>query len=189
MRPKPSIDWKGKERLKENTTFCWLQNCFSTTAANCLACVWGAQGGVMNWHIAGAVMLIQAREPWGFPPGTSNLIVPCHLLPFCLRTRLSTSPQGHTNTTPPPIHTLLLQIIGLFRIIALLSCLGSEVNLVQEVVCHNLWHRSELTGNGFCHQLEDRNTAYLLLTCCTSQLTTLQIMFMFLEDSFIVFLH
>lgn len=63
------------------------------------------------------------------------------------------------------------------------------MNLVQEVVCHNLWHRSELTGNGFCHQLEDRNTAYLLLTCCTSQLTTLQIMFMFLEDSFIVLFY
>lgn len=96
-------------------------------------------------------MLIQGREPWDFPPGTSNLIVPCHLLPFCLRARLSTSPQGHANTGPPSSDNWII----LNHSINLLPLLGSKVNLVHKVVCHNLWHCSELTSNSFCHQLKD----------------------------------
>lgn len=82
------------------------------------------------------------REQWGFPSGTSNLIVPCHLLLFSLRNRLSTSPQGHANTSPPP-H---LHIIGLFRIIATTYCpvWGQKwPQCTQGGVCRDLWYRRE----------------------------------------------
>lgn len=63
-----------------------------------------------------------------------------------------------------------------------MSCLGSEVNLVHRVVCHDLWHHSELTSKSFCPQLKSHTNSFISCYVTTndkSQLTILDRIFFF----------
>lgn len=140
--PNPSVDRKrrrGGETRWHIYMIIKLQRLIVSTL-----CARG-EDGVMNWHVA--VKLIQHTELWGGSPGTGNLYVPCHLLPFCLRSSLSTPlTQGHTNALPHHIN-------GLFRIRKSTYCPIQDLKWARcwqrlsSVIVWSLNHIWDITSN------------------------------------------